>query len=264
MNLSAGVLPRGHLQDTYNETENMKITLHKNIARYFGYEFVKLGRIPYRDIHAHLLELFKRLDINCVLDVGANMGQYASGLRGGGYQGHIISFEPIRECFDTLIHQRDDRWQIFNYALGDSEQTLDFHIAHKNVFSSFLQPNRYSSEHFWVSARVVRTEKVTVKRLDDIFNDIMPVSNPRVFLKLDTQGYDLEVLQGAGQVMPFVLGLQSEISCKAIYSGMPTHIESLQYIDALGYEITDMYPLAHDKHDMSLLEFDCIFRRRSE
>ena len=94
MNLSAGVLPRGHLQDTYNETENMKITLHKNIARYFGYEFVKLGRIPYRDIHAHLLELFKRLDINCVLDVGANMGQYASGLRGGGTRDISFRLNP--------------------------------------------------------------------------------------------------------------------------------------------------------------------------
>jgi hypothetical protein len=105
-------------------------------------------------------------------------------------------------------------------------------------------------------------EQVTVKQLDSIFNEIVPVSDPRVFLKLDTQGYDLEVLKGARQVMPLIHGLQSELSCKAIYSGMPGYIESLQFIDELGFVITDIYPLSHDKQDMSLLEFDCVFRKK--
>ena len=242
----------------------MKFTLHKKIARYFGYEFVKLSNMPYRDIHAHLLELFRRLDINCVLDVGANVGQYGIGLRKAGYDGHILSFEPVQECFDALSRHQDERWQIFNFALGSSERLLDLHITHKTVFSSFLPPNQYlsSSERFRETARVTRMETVPVKRLDDVFPEIKPVSDPRVFLKLDTQGYDLEVLQGAQHTIPLILGLQSEISSKAIYSGMPTHIESLKFIDALGYQITDIYPLAHDKTDMSLLEFDCIFRKQ--
>ena len=240
----------------------MKITLHRKIARLFGYDLVKLSRMPYRDIQAHLLELFRQLDINCVLDVGANMGQYATGLRKAGYAGHILSFEPVRECFDALSRHQDERWHIFNYALGSSDQVLDMHITHKNVFSSFLQPNRYSTERFLQSASVIKTERVVVQRLDDIFSGIVPIAEPHVFLKLDTQGYDLEVLKGARQVMPFIHGLQSEISCKAIYSGMPTHLEALKFIDEIGYEITDIYPLAHDKQDMSLLEFDCIFRKR--
>ena len=242
----------------------MKITLPNKIARFFGYDFVKLSRMPYHDINVHLRALFRLLDINCVLDVGANMGQYATGLRRAGYAGHILSFEPLRECYAALIRQQDERWHVFNYALGSSDQILDIHIARKNVFSSFLQPNQYAAERFRESSRVAGTEQVTVKKLDSIFNRIVPVSDPRVFLKLDTQGYDLEVLKGARQVMPLIPGLQSEISCKAIYSGMPTHIESLNFIDELGYEITDIYPLSHDKHDMSLLEFDCVFKKKRE
>ena len=242
----------------------MKITLPSKIARLFGYELVKLRRMPYRDINVHLLGLFRLLDINCVLDVGANMGQYATGLRRAGYDGHILSFEPLRECYDALMRQQDERWHVFNYALGSADQTLDIYITRKNVFSSFLQPNQYASERFRESSRVAGTEQVTVKKLDSVFNGIAPVSDPRVFPKLDTQGYDLEVLKGARQVMPLILGLQSELSCKAIYSGMPTHIESLNVIEALGYEITDIYPLSHDKHEMSLLEFDCIFRKKRE
>jgi len=241
----------------------MKFTLHKNIARLFGYELVKLSRMPYRDIHAHLVELFRRLEINCVLDVGANMGQYATGLRKAGYDGLILSFEPVQECFAELSRRQDAHWRIYNFALGSTDQVQDLHITRKNVFSSFLLPNRYSSERFRESAAVTGTEKVSVKKLDDVFSGIVPVTNPRVFLKLDTQGYDLEVLKGAHDSMSFIQGLQSEISCKPIYSGMPTHLESLKFIDELGYEITDIYPLGHDKQDMSLLEFDCIFRKRT-
>lgn len=233
------------------------------IARYFGYDFIRLSHLAYRDINLHLIALFKQLDINCVLDVGANMGQYASNLRRYGYDGLIISFEPIRECYEYLKVQENDHWIIHQYALGSEEKTQDINIAHKTVFTSFLKQNEYSTQHFNQPARTIRTEMVQIKRLDDNFSEIIRIDNPRIFLKLDTQGFDLEVLKGSTQSLRHIAGIQSEISCKAIYDNMPGHIESLKFIDELGYEITDIYPLAHDKQDMSLLEFDCIFKKRS-
>ena len=241
----------------------MKFNLHKKIAAMFGYEMIRTSQLAYRDINSHLIALFKQLDINCVLDVGANMGQYAHNLRRAGYQGLIISFEPIRECYEHLKKQADNHWVIHPYALGSEQKTMDINITNKTVFSSFLKPNDYSDQRFNQSARVDRTERVEVKRLDDIFNDVVQIDSPRIFLKLDTQGFDLEVLKGAQETLKHVFGLQSEISCKAIYAGMPSHIDSLKYIGDLGYAITDIYPLAHDKQDMSLLEFDCIFKKRS-
>ncbi len=241
----------------------MKITLHKKIARLFGYELVRSRQLAYHDIHAHLTALFRQLNVNCVLDVGANMGQHALNLRKAGYQGLIISFEPITGCYQHLKKIADEQWAIYQYGLGSSSQTLQINITNKTVFSSFLKPNEYSAERFNQSASVSRAETVQVKRLDDVFNEVITIPNPRVFLKLDTQGFDLEVLKGAQESLKHVVGLQSEISCKAIYAGMPTHIESLQLIDQLGYEITDIYPLAHDKQDMSLLEFDCVFKKRN-
>lgn len=240
----------------------MKFNLHKKFAALFGYELILGKNLPYRDINTHLVTLFKRLDINCVLDVGANMGQYASNLRRAGYDGLIISFEPIPECYEYLQKQANDNWLIQPYALGSEQNTLEINVANKSVFSSFLKPNDYSDRRFNQSVKTDRVERVEVKRLDDIFDDVIKIKTPRLFLKLDTQGYDLEVLKGAGQSLARVFGLQSEISCKAIYEGMPSHIDSLRFIDELGYEITDIYPLAHDKQDMSLLEFDCIFKRK--
>ncbi len=241
----------------------MKITWHKKIAEYFGYEFVRISRKSYQDINLHLMQLFNFLDINCVLDVGANMGQYAQALRRTGYLGSIISFEPISECCHFLEGHKDDNWHIMNMALGSSEGKIDLHVTKKNVFSSFLKPNQYSEHRFNESAKTSHIETVEVKRLDDILEQIVPdLDNTKLFLKLDTQGYDLEVLKGAKNSLKYIAGIQSEISCKAIYEGMPTHVESLNYINELGYELTNIFPLSHDKHDMSLLECDCVFKKK--
>lgn len=232
------------------------------IARACGYELIRRSRLPYRDIYAHLMALFRQLDINHVLDVGANVGQYATGLRQAGYHGRILSFEPIPKCYEELIRRADGDWHVYNYALGSADEVRSINIAHKNVFSSFLGTNQYGTERFRDAAAVTHSQQVTVKMLDSVFREIVPATDPRVFLKLDTQGYDLEVLKGARQTLPHVLGLQTELASRAIYQGMPTHLESLAYIDTLGYQLTDIYPLSHDKHDMSLLEFDCVFRKK--
>jgi FkbM family methyltransferase len=241
----------------------MKITLHKKIAAYFGYEFARISRKVYQDIDNHLMGLFEQLRINCVLDVGANMGQYAGNLRKAGYQGLIISFEPVSECYNHLKSREDENWKIMNFALGNKTGTAEIHVANKNVFSSILEPNEYSQHRFHDSARINHSEQVQIVRLDDLIDSLaVGISDPRIFLKLDTQGYDLEVLKGAVSSLKYIAGMQSEISCRAIYNGMPTHIESLNYFDNLGYEITGIFPLSHDKEDMSLLEFDCVFRKK--
>ena len=242
----------------------MKFTLHKKIAAYFGYEFIKIRRKAYQDIDSHLLALFDLLDINCVLDVGANMGQFVKNIRNAGYQGYIISFEPISKCYAHLKDYENENWQIMNYALGSEEKKTEINVTHKNVFSSMLKPNQYAGHRFENSANVEYTELVQVKRLDDVLSNLITdIKASNIFLKLDTQGYDLEVLKGAAESISDISGIQSEISCKAIYEGMPTHLELLEYLDSLGYEITGIFPLSHDKEDMSLLEFDCVFKKKS-
>ncbi len=241
----------------------MKFTLHKKIAACFGYEFLRISRRAYQDIESHLMGLFERLRINCVLDVGANMGQYAGNLRKAGYAGLIISFEPVSECYEHLSSRAGENWKVMNVALGSQAGNAVIHVANKSVYSSLLEPNAYSERRFRDSAKTSREERVRIVRLDDVIDDLVKgIPDPRLFLKLDTQGFDLEVLRGAESSLKYIKGMQSEISCRPIYSGMPTHIESLNYIDSLGFAITGIFPLAHDREDMDLLEFDCVFRKK--
>ncbi len=92
----------------------MKITIHKKIAAYFGYEFTRISKNIFQNQKLHAIELINRHNIDLVIDVGANMGQFGIDLRSAGYDGQIISFEPITECYDHLQSIADKNWLIEN------------------------------------------------------------------------------------------------------------------------------------------------------
>lgn len=177
-----------------------------------------------------LRNIFRMLSINCILDVGANHGRYGETLRAIGYTGWILSFEPVSTSFDALSQRaaRDACWRAFRFALGPSAGQAEIHVTDSDDFSSLLMPLKESQRRF-PRNRVVRTETVEVRRLDEVFEECTAgIPSPRLYLKLDTQGFDLQVLQGAERMLPNVLALQTEVSFRAIYEGMPSYAEALR------------------------------------
>jgi FkbM family methyltransferase len=197
---------------------------------------------------SRLKALLNQLDVDCVLDVGANVGQFARELRGIGYGGQIISFEPIRSAFDEM-HQhfaRDVNWTGHQCALGDVEQDTFINIPNKSVNASLLQA---------VSGEKVKRELVTIKRLDKA-----GVQFQRAFLKMDTQGLDLKVFAGAAGVLDRIVGLQSELSVTPLYHDMPNYLESLQAYEAAGFKLYNLSAV-NRVSDGGLLEMNCLMRR---
>jgi FkbM family methyltransferase len=214
-------------------------------------------------IGSHLSRLFGQLHINCVFDVGANGGQYGRFLRGLGYRGRIVSFEPVSASFAVLARRRarDSDWKAHRIALGEREESLLINVTAISQFSSFLLPNRYSETRFGPYSSVENTEKVRVQRLASVFEEcIAGIREPRVFLKMDTQGYDLNVLAGAGRRVEQVLALQSEVSVKAIYDKMPGYLEAVAKMTSMGFELTGLFPVDRDK-ELRVIELDCVMRR---
>jgi hypothetical protein len=82
-----------------------------------------------------------------------------------------------------------------------------------------------------------------------------------VFLKMDTQGFDLQVFAGAKRSLPKVLALQSEISIQPIYEGVPEYLEALEVYTKAGFVISGLYPVSRDKDTLALIELDCVMRR---
>jgi len=236
---------------------------HHFIADLFGYKLVKKRKLD-QPIEQHLMDLFKRCAINCVIDVGANVGRYGALLRNGGYRGRIVSFEPAAIPFAKLerVSRDDPSWQALRLGLGSKAELKLLNQMESSAFSSFHQPNDYGSERFKTVIQVRDTENVSVTTLTRAWPEIIAgIAEPRVFLKLDTQGFDLEVFKGAHDVLDLVYGLQSEISLKPIYDGVPDLIETLTEFRDHRFEITGFFPLTRDKESLAIIECDCVLQR---
>ena len=207
---------------------------------------------------ARTIDLIRALDINIVLDVGANRGFWSRHLRQSGYSGHIVSFEPLAANAAELDAKRDARWIAQACALGTEEGEADFNVVlsgpdDETVLSSFL-PIRNSSAR-------THTERVTVKRLDSFLPLLRSLAaEQRIFLKMDTQGFDLQVIAGAGDALDHIRLLQSEISVESLYEGMPPYTEALDTYRALGFTLQDLF-VVNRTATGGILEYDALLAR---
>jgi FkbM family methyltransferase len=239
------------------------IPLAKSVARSAG---ISLERYPPINTPPHHLRyLTRQLGINWVLDVGAHEGEYVGLLRRHvRFTGRIASFEPSAESFAKLAAAcaGDRRWRGYAYALGRDPGYAELGLFGMSQLNSLLSPSSYGVEVFPTLGSPTATQKVEVCRLDEIFDRVVEdTPDPRVLLKIDTQGYDLRVLEGAAGVLDRVLALQVEVPVKPIYEGMAPLPELLGFLGELGFELTGVFPLARDPDHLRLLELDCILYR---
>lgn len=206
-----------------------------------------------------LRDLLQAYAIDFILDVGANRGQFARNLRRIGYTGHICSFEPTVEAFAELSagFRADQKWVGYRYALGSENTRRTLHVAvESTAMSSFLQPQ----DSGWKLEEAV----VEVKRLDAVYPEVLAATGlrqPRVFLKMDTQGYDLEVFRGAQGCLDQILGIQSEVSVKPVYQGMPHYLDSLRIYQDSGFDLHGLAEVFRHPQQGQLIEMNCVMMR---
>jgi len=240
------------------------VRIREKIFLRTGYGLINLDKYQPL-IGYHLIRLFEKMRVNVVLDVGANDGSYGKTLRKYGYKGHILSFEPLSSAFESLKTStlKDKKWSAYNIALGSHREEKELSVMRSSDFSSFLEPNSYARLKWVDNVECIKKERVFVERLDEILQDVLPaeLSEIRIFLKMDTQGYDLNVFQGALGILKHLVGIQSELSFNAIYSGMPSYIEMLSVFEEHGFKPTGFFPVSKDKENMVIVEADCVFRK---
>ncbi len=212
----------------------------------------------------HTRRIFDQYEVNLALDVGGNRGLYRNFLREQvGYSGDIVTFEPIPELAQQLRERaaKDNRWTIVEAALAETGGIRTFNIMQADVFSSFLAPDHSQLERPSAVNQVVRTIDVRAERLADWSTTFAGYRERTVFLKLDTQGYDLHVLQGAGESLNNVVALQTELSFVSIYSQMPGFKDVLAWLEKAGFDPSFFFPVSF-LPDISSLEMDGILVRR--
>ena len=230
-----------------------------------GYSVVAKWRLQNLPLAAHLQDLFGLLQIDCVLDVGANVGEYGEFLRKHvGYDKLIVSFEPTPRAFATLREKsdRDQQWHAFNIGLGAEDKAMTMNIAANDRFSSLLEVAAYDDPVAKDNVAVDH-QTVAIRRLDTWISEQRHLfASERIYLKIDTQGYDLQVLRGCGAALSRVAAAQSEVPFQKIYQGVGEYWDALREWHDMGFDVTDMHVTNRDRFQRAI-EFDCVMVNRN-
>ena len=211
---------------------------------------------------AQLIAGFRHFDIDLVLDVGANEGQFALEIRTGGYSERIVSIEPMASAHMRLLQasEGDLDWQVHpRCAVGASTGKIDLNIAGNSVSSSVLPMLAAHSDAAPESAYQGR-ETVPLTTLDLIGSKYSDQAKAP-FLKIDTQGYEWQVLDGAKAILPKVRGILMEISFIPLYEGQHLWRESIERLETEGFVLWGLQPVFADPAGGRTLQMDALFFR---
>lgn len=219
--------------------------------------------IPYPD--KDLMRRMKLVDhfkINKIFDVGANDGYYVVQMKKLGFKGSIVSFEPIRSVFDKLqqTSSRYPEWRTENIALGSEDSEAEINVAGNAGGSSSLLNMLPAHENVSPEARYVRKEKIVVKKLDSVFSNFYKEGD-NILLKIDTQGFERNVLEGAEESLKKIKGIQIELSLLELYEGQMLYREMIEYLEKRGFNLYSLENGFYDKKIGQLLQLDGIFYR---
>lgn len=209
--------------------------------------------------------LLSQLQIDLVLDVGANTGQFANQCREAGYKGKIISFEPSTSAYDGLLSSAgsDRLWTVADrMALGAVNGETEINIA-MNSYSSSILPMLHTHLSAAPNSAYLQKEKVRLRRLDDALDNLLTTTLPShtILLKLDVQGYESHVLAGAANVLANTVAIQLEMSLLPLYEGETLMPEMHANLAAQGFDLWDLEPSFRDPDTGRLLQVDGIFTR---
>jgi FkbM family methyltransferase len=238
----------------------MRILVHR-LLRALGWE---VQRFRNSNSEARVLaDILRFTRPDAVLDVGANIGQFGDELLSLGYRGKLISFEAIPTVHSQLVEHaraKSTSWIVAPCAaLGGRRGSIELNIS-GNVLSSSVLPMHEAHVSAAPTSKYVDRQTVPMERLDQLARALVPES-ANLYIKIDTQGYELEVLKGATALLPKTSGLQVELSLAPLYEGAPTFMEMVGFLQESGFEPYGMVPVFRDVATGRLLQVDGYFTR---
>jgi len=230
--------------------------------RPLGVSVVRNAPAPVTD-GQRLRKLIDRLGITLVLDVGANDGHSGKQLRSLDYAGRIVSFEPVPSAFARLEEaaKGDPAWEIRQSAVGDLEGQIEINASDVDQTSSILPVQSLSGQIAPGSTRV-KPISVPITRVDRVLAEFAKPDD-RVFLKTDTQGYDVHVLRGAGDAIARVSLIRTEVIAIPLYAGQPAIHDVVAFASDAGFDFAGLIDCEFDPGSAKLLWGDAMFINRA-
>lgn len=230
----------------------------KKLLSFFNYRFYKKTIANSSDLQ--LLKLINSLSINKVFDIGANEGQFGQSIRKGGYKGQIVSFEPLSDAWIELKNNADNdsNWLIHErVAIGNSNGEIKINISNNSVSSSVLPMLKQHSSAASDSVYIAE-ETVPIVTFDSIASQYLN-NESNIFLKIDTQGFEWEVLEGAKNTLHLVNGVIVELSLVPLYDGQRLWKDIINKLENEGFTLWALQEVFTDPNTGQSLQFDGIF-----
>ncbi len=230
------------------------------VLRRLGVDIVRYTPDRFPDLRR--IEAIRTRRVDLVLDVGANAGQWARLLRRTGYDGRVVSFEPVDGAFAELQRaaDADPFWEATQLALSDTDGHATINVS-GNSWSSSLLPMAALHAASAPDSRYVATQDVETARLDTLRGKLAGPA-ARIFAKLDVQGAELAVLRGAAKTLAQVEALEVELSYAELYTGQALLPELVAHLHDAGLDLIGIEPVFADPRSGELLQVDGFFLRR--
>ena len=236
-------------------------SLISNTLRSMGWD---LRRSSIRtNFSKRLARLFEDENIDFLFDVGANVGQFSTAMFGAGYEGQVLSIEPIPGAHKLLKNKANlnSNWIIApRCALGEADSELALNVTKSSSASSLLKPTR-STENAISQTEVMETIETPVKTLDEFWTEHSDDVR-KLAIKIDTQGYELNVLKGGVQALANASVVVLELSIAPFYEGQPLYNEIDEYLRIHGFQIVDIETGYRDHGSGLLREFDAVYKKK--
>ncbi len=234
----------------------------KKIFQHFGVLIRKYN--PATSEELRRIKLLQHYQIDLVFDIGANKGQYAMGIMDAGYSNRIISFEPLSAVHRVLTEESKghSKWTVApRCAVGAITEEIEINISANSVSSTLL--NMLDSHIDGApESKIIGKEKVMVYPLDQIGKEYIHAGDS-IFLKIDVQGFEQEVLKGAEQLLGKARGVEMEISLVPLYEGQKWLLpQILEFMSEKGFELKSIMPAFTDHKTGNVLQCNGIFFKK--
>ena len=233
---------------------NLKFYYRKLINKFSKYPIIYNNGFNLQKV----LSYFK---IDYVIDIGAYTGTYGQSLRRFGYRGNLLSFEPVKSNYLELLNnaKKDRKWRVHErVALGFKPGKAKLYVSKKKDSSSLLKIKKIHTK-IEPDSKIVGKQDTRVETLDNIIQNYKHINLSKALLKIDTQGFEYEILQGSKKTLKKLKLVQVELSLNQLYKNQKNKNLIIELLEKNNFECWNIIPGFKDKKNSRLLQYDAIY-----
>jgi FkbM family methyltransferase len=230
----------------------------KKMLEAAGFELRRLNNNKFEPKKEDRFNWIRNLNIQTIIDVGANTGQFAAEIHAILPEAAIYSFEPLRECYDSLVDNMSHvpKFRAFNFALGSENSQIEMHRSDFTPSSSILRMSDLCRQAFPFTSKDT-IEQIAVRKLDHVTRDLDLAEN--ILIKIDVQGFEDKVIAGGIRTVQIAKLLIVEMSFENLYDDQPLFDTIYETMKRIGFAYRGNFSQLSNPIDGAILQVDGIF-----